>query len=100
VTSASKTPQRTCIGCGAGSDKRDLLRIVRTKDGDVFVDPSGRANGRGAYICTTSECFERAMRKGRLGPALRVRLAEDDAERLRHDFEESLAVEGTSEQGR
>jgi hypothetical protein len=89
-----------CIGCGAGADKRDLLRIVRTKDGDVFVDRSGRANGRGAYVCTASECFERAVRKGRLGPALRVRLEEDDAERLRHDFEESLAVEGTSEQGR
>ena len=100
MTSTSKTPQRTCIGCGAGADKRDLLRIVRTKDGDVFVDRSGRANGRGAYVCTTSECFERAVRNGRLGPALRVRLEEDDAERLRHDFEESLAVEGTSEQGR
>ncbi len=100
MTGASKTPQRTCIGCGTGADKRDLLRIVRTKDGDVLIDRGGRVNGRGAYVCHKSECFEHAVRKGRLGPALRVRVEEEDAERLRRDFEESLAVEGTSGQGR
>jgi predicted RNA-binding protein YlxR (DUF448 family) len=87
------------VGCGAGADKRDLVRIVRTKEGDVFVDSTGRANGRGAYLCHSAECFENAMRRDRLGPALRARLQEEDAERLRVDFEEVLASEDASGQG-
>ncbi|GAB4274258.1 MAG: YlxR family protein [Coriobacteriia bacterium] len=85
-----KIPVRTCVGCGAKHDKRYFVRIVRTKDGEVFVDTTMRANGRGASICPKVECFEKAA-SGRLGQTLRVRLTEDDVDRLRRDFESATA---------
>jgi predicted RNA-binding protein YlxR (DUF448 family) len=59
-----KTPRRQCIGCGQQKDKKELLRILKTPDGDFVVDPTGRMNGRGAYICPGAECFQKA-RKGK-----------------------------------
>ena len=88
------------MGCGTATDKRELVRIVRTKDGDVAVDPSGKSAGRGAYVCPRSECFEAAVGKGRLGTALRSRLGEDDVDRLRRDHETVLAAQDRSRQGR
>src|SRR5665648_1096736 len=86
----SKTPHRTCLGCGRETDKRELVRVVRTPEGEVVVDATRRRNGRGAYVCARQECFEAAARKRRFGTALRVSLPEDELERLRHDFERTL----------
>lgn len=85
---------RTCTGCAATSDKRDIVRFVRTPEGDVVLDPTGKANGRGAYVCARLECFEAAVRKRRLDPALRVTLRDDDIDRLRADFEGLLQARG------
>ena len=54
-----RQPVRTCIACRLEYDKKDLLRIVKNKDGDIFVDLSGKANGRGAYICNKAECAKK-----------------------------------------
>jgi uncharacterized protein len=89
-----KPPIRTCTGCSSASDKREIVRFVRTSDGHVFVDPSGKANGRGAYTCASLECFEAAIRKNRLASALRVNLPEDDVDRLRKEFESVLSDRG------
>ena len=51
-------PQRTCIACKSVKDKKDLIRIVKTKEGEIELDPTGRKNGRGAYICKDSGCFK------------------------------------------
>lgn len=59
-----KVPMRTCVGCRSVRPKRELVRIVRGPDGTVSVDATGKRPGRGAYICPTSECLEKA-RKGR-----------------------------------
>lgn len=99
MVKARKTPERTCIGCGTGSDKRTLTRIVRTPEGDVSVDRTGKANGRGAYVCPTIECFDAALRRKRLDPALRVQLMEDDRDRLRREFIEAIEALETSKQG-
>ena len=48
-------PQRTCIACKSVKDKKELIRIVRTKEGEIELDPTGRKNGRGAYICKDSK---------------------------------------------
>ena len=85
---------RTCIGCGTQEDKRQVVRFVRTPDGTIEVDPSGKANGRGAYVHATLECFEAAIRKRRIASALRANLTEDDISRLRADFERALDVRG------
>lgn len=99
MTVAKKTPQRTCVTCRASADKRDLMRVVRSKDGFVRVDPSGRLAGRGAYVCRRQECFEGAA-DARLASALRARLSEDDIDRLRRDFEDALHERDASPQGR
>ncbi|MBE0476836.1 MAG: YlxR family protein [Coriobacteriia bacterium] len=87
---ARKTPTRTCVGCREPDDKRELVRFVRTPEGDVELDPTGKANGRGAYVCARMECFEAAVRRGRLASALRVNLTEEDVDRLRRDLEALL----------
>lgn len=88
---ARKKPVRTCLGCGQEADKRELVRVVRSPQGDVAVDPSGKANGRGAYLHPDPACFEKAARKRRLDAALRVNLREDDVDRIRRDFERLIA---------
>src|SRR5690349_8162582 len=85
---------RTCIGCGKSEDKRQIVRFVRTPDGTVEVDPSGKANGRGAYVHATLECFELAIRKRKIASALRANVSEDDIGRLRADFERVLEHSG------
>jgi predicted RNA-binding protein YlxR (DUF448 family) len=85
---------RTCIGCERIEDKRDIVRFVRTPDGTVEVDPTGKANGRGAYVHATLECFEAAIRKHRIATTLRTNVTEDDISRLRADFERILSTRG------
>jgi predicted RNA-binding protein YlxR (DUF448 family) len=85
---------RTCIGCGKSEDKREIVRFVRTPDGAVDVDETGRANGRGAYVHATRECFELAIRKRKIASALRANVSEDDIGRLRADFERVLGHRG------
>lgn len=57
-----KIPMRRCVGCRKKKDKRELLRIVKNNEGEIFVDPTGKKNGRGAYICKSIECFNKARK--------------------------------------
>lgn len=94
-----KTPIRTCIACHASSDKRTLVRFVRTVDGGVALDASGKAAGRGAYVCAESACFERACEKRLLGGRLRTKVGNDDYERLRADFDVYMSALGAASAG-
>ncbi len=85
---------RTCIGCGKSEDKREIVRFVRTPDGAVELDETGKANGRGAYVHAALECFETAIRKRKIASALRANVNEDDIGRLRADFERVLGHPG------
>jgi predicted RNA-binding protein YlxR (DUF448 family) len=76
------------------------VRVVRTPDGHVIVDPTSKANGRGAYLCATSECFAVARQRRRLDSALKVTLRDDDYDRLRRDFDELTAKMHGSSTGR
>ena len=78
-------PQRTCVGCRTVLAKKELVRIVRTPEG-VFVDPTGRLTGRGAYLHNQRSCWEQALR-GSLASALKVTLSEADLERLKSYLE-------------
>ena len=75
-------PQRTCVACRKVKAKRELLRVVRTYNGNVEVDTSGKKAGRGAYLCRTPECWEVGVKGGRLEYALRVSLTQDNREQL------------------
>jgi hypothetical protein len=70
-------PQRTCVGCREVLEKRSLVRIVRTPDG-VRIDPSGKLNGRGAYLHDKRSCWEAGL-KGSLQHALKVEFSEEDS---------------------
>jgi predicted RNA-binding protein YlxR (DUF448 family) len=85
-------PQRTCIACRQVREKKDLVRLVSTKDGIAEIDPLGKKPGRGAYLCPRRTCWELALRKNRLDYALRTRLRDDNRQALReyiHSLEES-----------
>ena len=58
-----KKPNRQCIGCRESREKKDLIRVVRTPEGEFCIDRTGRRNGRGAYLCDSEECFARARRR-------------------------------------
>ena len=57
-----KIPQRQCVGCREMKDKRVLLRIVRTPEGEILLDSTGKKSGRGAYVCPDPECLKKARR--------------------------------------
>src|SRR3990172_12224989 len=75
-------PQRTCIACRSTEAKRGLVRIVRTPEGRVELDPTGKKNGRGAYVHESRECWDAALKRDRLGHALKVAVPAEDTEGL------------------
>ena len=87
---ADKTRQRTCIVCRQTTNKGLLLRIVRTPEGSIHFDPTGKMNGRGAYICSVS-CLEKAIISKRLESALRTKVTEEDRERIAEEVRASLS---------
>ncbi len=78
-----RIPQRTCVGCEAKKAKKQLLRIVRTPDGEIDIDPGGKKSGRGVYICPDIACLEKAIKARRLEKALEQEIPEDIVEKLR-----------------
>lgn len=90
--SRRRVPQRTCIACREEEGKRQLIRLVRTADTHIAVDPTGRANGRGAYLHPNRTCWEKALKGGTIRNALKIVPAPDDLEALRA-FARGLPVE-------
>lgn len=76
-------PQRTCIGCNSQKYKKDLIRIVKNKEGNIFIDRTGKANGRGAYICDDIQCIEKAIKSKRLEKIFDTKISDEIYENLR-----------------
>ena len=76
-------PQRMCVACRQTREKRDLVRVVRSADDAVTVDETGRLPGRGAYLCRSRGCWERALDDRRLDRALRTSLNQEREQELR-----------------
>ena len=83
-----KLPQRTCIGCGMQKDKKDLIRIVKNKQGEILLDRTGRLPGRGAYICDNTECLEKLVRSKRLEKNFEMKIDDAIYEELRKTIKE------------
>ena len=81
-----KRPQRTCIGCGEIREKRDLIRVVRTPEGEFTVDDTGRKNGRGAYICRKENCLAAALKNHGLERSFHMAVPPETAELLREEL--------------
>ena len=78
-----KIPIRTCIGCGEGKPRRELIRIVKTTEGEVLIDTTGKKNGRGAYICPNITCLEKAIKTKRLSKAFEMQIENDLYDKLK-----------------
>lgn len=72
-----KQPQRTCVACREIEGKRQLLRVVRSPEGEVSLDLTGRRSGRGAYVHSSVGCIDKAVRAGGLSRALKAALPPD-----------------------
>ncbi len=70
VTPKRKLPQRRCVGCGEHLPKNTLIRVLRTPDGEIVLDLTGKRSGRGAYICKSLSCYKRAVKSKRLETSL------------------------------
>lgn len=79
-------PQRRCIGCKNSFDKRDLIRIVKSPEGTISIDITGKKNGRGAYICKNEECLTGAFKKKQLDYAFKDKVSLSTYEILREEF--------------
>ena len=82
-----KIPQRQCMGCRERMDKRALIRVVRTPEGTVQLDFSGKLNGRGAYICPKAECLKKAQKSTALDRSLEVTIPDEVYARLEKEIE-------------
>ena len=82
-----KIPQRQCMGCRERMDKRQLIRVVRTPEGNVQLDFSGKLNGRGAYICPKADCLKKARKAKALDRSLEVTISEEVYDRLEREIE-------------
>lgn len=78
-----KIPQRTCIGCNSKKDKKDLIRVVKNKDGVISVDLTGKKEGRGVYICKTEECLNKAIKNKKMPRAFEMEIDEKIYESLK-----------------
>jgi len=78
-----KIPLRTCMGCNEKKPKKELVRIVKNKDGEIFIDRTGKADGRGAYICDKVECLDKVIKSKRLEKVLEIQIPEEVYNNLR-----------------
>ncbi|MBP3878208.1 MAG: YlxR family protein [Lachnospiraceae bacterium] len=85
-SSEKRLPQRTCLGCRTVRNKNELIRIVRTPEGEIEVDESGRKNGRGAYICRKTQCLEKVLKTGALSRSLKTSIPQEIGERLKGEI--------------
>ena len=72
-----KIVQRMCMGCNTKKDKRDLIRIVMSKEGNVSIDKTGKLSGRGAYICDSIDCLEKLIKTKRLERVFETKIDEE-----------------------
>lgn len=77
-----KIPMRMCVGCREMKPKRELIRVVRAPDGTLSLDPVGKKPGRGAYVCKSEACLNRAIKQKQLERQLEVQMTEEVARQL------------------
>ena len=77
-----KIPQRQCLGCNEHKPKKELLRVVRSPEGEISLDFTGKKSGRGAYICKKEACLKKAIKSKRIQANLEVTISDESIESL------------------
>ena len=88
MVNAKKFPQRQCIGCGEMKNKKEMIRILKTPEGEFVVDATGRKNGRGAYICPPMDCFKKAVKGKGLERSFKMAIPKEVYETLEKEMEQ------------
>jgi hypothetical protein len=86
---AKKISMRQCVGCGEMKNKKDMMRVLKSAEGSVVLDATGRKNGRGAYLCMDKECLVKARKNKGLERSLKMNIPSEIYENLEKEFEES-----------
>lgn len=81
-----KIPLRVCVGCQEQKNKKDMIRVVRTPEGAVEIDKTGKKSGRGVYICPQTDCLEKAYKEHRLERSLKTKVSDEIYEALRQEL--------------
>lgn len=81
-----KIPLRQCNGCGQMAEKKSMIRIIKTNENEIFLDLTGRKNGRGAYICKSIECFDKAVSNRGFEKSLKTKIPKEIIEQLREEL--------------
>lgn len=81
-----KIPMRMCCGCNERKAKSDLVRVVKDSEGNLFLDRTGKKNGRGAYLCPNADCLTKAIRSKRMDKCLDAQIPDELYQRLREEL--------------
>ena len=81
-----KQPRRMCTGCGEMKEKRGLIRVVKSSDGEISLDKTGKKNGRGAYICHDAACLKKARKNKRIERAFEVTIPDEIYDRMEEEI--------------
>lgn len=84
-----KTPMRMCLGCGEMMPKRSMIRVVKSPDGEISLDLTGKKAGRGAYICRSCECFEKARKARKFEKAFSCRIEDEIYDKMEGELSEN-----------
>ena len=82
-----KVPMRKCVGCQEMKSKKEMIRVIRTAEGEFLLDSTGRKNGRGAYICTAKECLEKARKSKGLERSFKQSIPEEVYDALEKEMD-------------
>lgn len=85
--STKKFPQRQCIGCGEMKNKKEMIRVLKTPEGEFALDATGRKNGRGAYICPSMDCLKKAVKSKGLERSFKMAIPKEVYETLEKEME-------------
>lgn len=88
MSNNKKVPMRKCVGCQEMKSKKEMLRVIRTQEGEFLLDATGKKNGRGAYICPSSECLAKAIRQKGLERSFKQAIPQDVYEMLEREMRE------------
>lgn len=83
----TKIPMRQCTGCREMKSKKEMLRVLRTPEGEIVLDTTGKKNGRGAYLCRQTQCLEKAVKSKGLERSLKVSISQDVYDSLKKELE-------------
>ena len=83
-----KIPLRQCVGCGEMKGKKEMLRVLKTPEGEICLDTTGKKNGRGAYICRQKECLQKARKNKGLERSFKMSISPESYDMLEKEFDQ------------